>query len=164
MLRARKLLSHATTASHAARAWAQLLCALAAFVTVSCGGHTPTALPSATEGRYELVEGGDRRHFVIVLTVDGRIYFKQHEFDLASDQSGETDDALQALHDAMREVPDERAFREKRGPLRVPIRVFYEPTTPVEYLCWVLQATRLPDIKATDVHFICQRRVRNDPP
>ena len=81
----------------------------------------PVDLPFATEGVEDKEEEGEVRRFVINLAGDGHVYFKSYEFDLASEDPGEQDDAIQALQDALREVHGkDPSLREKDGASKAP--------------------------------------------
>ena len=118
----------------------------------------PVNLPFATEGVEDKDEQGDIRRFVINLAGDGRVYFKSYEFDLASEDPGEQDDAIQALQDALREVHGkDPSLREKDGASKVPVMIHGDWGAKWKYVQWIMQACAHPDIKIYKLQFAVKR-------
>ncbi len=118
----------------------------------------PVNLPFATEGVEDKDDEGDIRRFVINLAGDGRVYFKSYEFDLASEDPGLQDDAIQALQDALREVHGkDPSLREKDGASKVPVMIHGDWAAKWKYVQWIMQACAHPDIKIYKLQFAVKR-------
>jgi biopolymer transport protein ExbD len=118
----------------------------------------PVELPFASEGAEDKEDAGDIRRFVINLAGDGHVYFKSYEFNLASEDPGEQDDAIQALQDALREVHGkDPSLREKDGASKVPVMIHGDWAAKWKYVQWIMQACAHPDIKIYKLQFAVKR-------
>jgi len=123
----------------------------------------PVDLPHATEGVEDLEVEGEVKRFVINLAGDGKVYFKAYEFDLASEDPGEQDDAIQALQDALREVHGKDAtLREKDGASKVPVMIHGDHAAKWKYVQWIMQACAHPDIKIYKLQFAVKKPVTEE--
>ncbi len=120
----------------------------------------PVDLPFATTGVEDKEEDDEVRRFVINLTGDGTVHFKSYEFNLASEDPGEQDDAIQALQDALRQVHSERGeilLREKDGASKVPVMIHADWGAKWKYVQWIMQACAHPDIKIYKLQFAVKK-------
>jgi biopolymer transport protein ExbD len=118
----------------------------------------PVELPFATEGIEDKEERGEIKRFVINLAGDGKVYFKNREFNLASDDPGEQDDAIQALQDALREIHGtSRLLREDDGASKVPVMIHGDWGAKWKYVQWIMQACAHPEIKIYKLQFAVKR-------
>ena len=129
-------------------------------IDLSSKEYFPVELPFATEGVEDKEEQGDVKRFVINLTRSGRVLFKSYEFDLASEDPGLQDDAIQALQDALRQVHNEgggAVLREPDGASKVPVLIHADWGAKWKYVQWIMQACAHPDIKIYKLQFAVKR-------
>lgn len=120
--------------------------------------YFPVDLPFATEGVEDKDDADEIRRFIINLAGDGKVYFKSREFNLASENPGEQDDAIQALQDALREVHgNDPSLREPDGASKVPVMIHGDHAAKWKYVQWIMQACAHPDIKIYKLQFAVKR-------
>ncbi len=118
----------------------------------------PVDLPYATQGNEDKDKVGDVKRFVINLSGDGHVYFKTYEFDLASEDPGEQDDAIQALQDSIRQVlGNDPTLIEPDGSSKVPVMIHADWGAKWKYVQWIMQACAHPDIKIYKLQFAVKR-------
>lgn len=126
----------------------------------------PVELPYATEGIEDKPDPTNEiKRFVINLTRDGKIHFKQNEFDLASDDPGIQDDNIVALRTALRQLHSEgggNILREPDGASKVPVMIHADWGTKWKYVQWVMQACAHPDIKIYKLQFAVKKPPSKD--
>ena len=126
----------------------------------------PVELPYATEGVEDKEdELNPIKRFVINLTRDGKIHFKNNEFDLASDDPGIQDDNITALRIALRQIHQEGGgaiLYEKDGASKVPVMIHADWGTKWKYVQWVMQACAHPDIKIYKLQFAVKKPPSED--
>ena len=120
-------------------------------IDLSSKEYFPVELPYATEGVEDKDDPNDPvKKFIINLTRDGMIIFKNQEFDLASEDPGVQDDNIQNLRTALRQIHAEGGgaiLREQDGASKVPVMIHADWGTKWKYVQWVMQACAHPDIK-----------------
>ena len=126
----------------------------------------PVELPYATEGVEDKTdETAEIKRFVINITRDGKIYFKDNEFDLASEDPGIQDDNIVALRTALRQIHEAGGgviMREKDGASKVPVMIHADWGTKWKYVQWVMQACAHPDIKIYKLQFAVKKPPTDD--
>jgi len=118
----------------------------------------PVVLPYATQGVEDKDEKTEIRRFIINLTAGGKIHFKNYTFDLASEDPGAQDDAIQALQDALRKVQGhDPSMWEPDGASKVPVMIHADWGAKWKYVQWVMQACAQQDIKIYKLQFAVRR-------
>lgn len=118
----------------------------------------PVDLPYARQGVEDKDEQGDVRRFIINLEGKGTVHFKGSSFELASEDAGEQDDAIQALTTALRQLHgNDPTVREKDGASKIPVMIHADWGAKWQYVQWIMQACAHPDIKIYKLQFAVKK-------
>ena len=135
-------------------------------IDLSSKEFVPVELPYATQGVEDKEDPLEEvKRFVINLTREGVIHFKQQQFNLASEDPGIQDDNIVALRTALRQIHAEgggAVLREKDGASKVPVMIHADWGTKWKYVQWVMQACAHQDIKIYKLQFAVKKPPSED--
>ena len=123
----------------------------------------PVELPYASEGAEDKEDKVGPKRFIINLTADGEVIFKSMTFNLAADDPGTQDDAIQALTENLLRIHREGGegdLREPDGASKVPVMIHADRGTKWKYVQWVMQACAHQDIKIYKLQFAVKKPVK----
>ncbi len=124
----------------------------------------PVELPIASMGNEDKEDPkAEVKRFTVNLTGDGKVIFRDREFDLSSEDPGDADDAIQNLQDALRGlIGNDPDLREEDGASKVPIMINADRGAKWKYVQWVMQACAHKDIKVYKLQFSVKKLPEED--
>ena len=121
----------------------------------------PVDLPYAREGVEDKEDPKEVRRFIINLTSEGKVHFKNHEFELSHENPVQQDQAIIQLRTELSKLHQEGGpqLREPDGASKVPVLVHADHRSKWKYVQWIMQACAHPDIKIYKIQFAVKKPV-----